>query len=139
MPQFDFEKRVTRKCTLCYDRILLNYSKPACVAVCPAGALSFGYKHEIILAAKQRVSKEKSARYILGLKEAGGTDMLTILPARPQDLGLVVAPRKVVNQNLDKLRITGVGFMGASGLAGVMYAYAVLTRNIDKKDHDQSN
>ena len=64
--------------------------------------------------------------------------MLTILPARPQDLGLVVAPKKVVNQNLDKLRITGVGFMGASALAGVMYAYAALTRNTDKRNHDQS-
>jgi formate dehydrogenase iron-sulfur subunit len=139
VPQFDFEKRVTRKCHLCYDRILLNYSKPACVAACPVGALSFGYKHEIILAAKRRVSKEKSARYILGLTEAGGTDMLTILPARPQDLGLVVAPLKVVNQNLDKLRITGAGFMGVSGLAGVMYTYAALTREKNKRDHDQSD
>jgi len=138
--RFDFVKRVTRKCHLCYDRIpLLNYMKPACVAACPVEALSFDYKHEIILEAKRRVSKEKNARYILGLKEAGGTDMLTILPARPQDLGLVVAPRKVVNQNLDKLRITGAGFMGVSGLAGLMYTYATLTQGKNKRDHDQSD
>ncbi|MBC8432419.1 MAG: 4Fe-4S dicluster domain-containing protein [Desulfobacterales bacterium] len=140
VPRFDFVKRVTRKCHLCYDRIpLLNYMKPACVAACPVEALSFDYKHEIILEAKRRVSKEKNARYILGLKEAGGTDMLTILPARPQDLGLVVAPRKVVNQNLDKLRITGAGFMGVSSLAGVMYTYAALTQGKNKRDHDQSD
>jgi len=140
VPRFDFVKRVTRKCHLCYDRIpLLNYMKPACVAACPVEALSFDYKHEIILEAKRRVSKEKNARYILGLKEAGGTDMLTILPARPQDLGLVVAPRKVVNQNLDKLRITGAGFMGVSGLAGLMYTYATLTQGKNKRDHDQSD
>jgi formate dehydrogenase iron-sulfur subunit len=129
VPQFDFEKRVTRKCHLCYDRILINYSKPACVAACPVGALSFGYKHEMILEAKRRVSKEKTARYILGLKEAGGTDMLTILTAKPEDLGLVVAPQKVVNRNLDKLRITAAGFMSASALAGMMYMYRALTGN----------
>jgi len=137
VPRFDFETRVTRKCTLCYDRILLSYSKPACVAACPVHALSFGYKHEIILVAKQRVFRKKNARYILGLKEAGGTDMLTILPARPEDLGLVVAPHKVVNHNLDKLRITGAGFMGASALAGLMYMYDVLTREKNKSEHDK--
>jgi formate dehydrogenase iron-sulfur subunit len=49
VPRFSFDKRVTRKCTLCYDRIpLLNYMKPACVAACPVGALYFDYKHEVI-------------------------------------------------------------------------------------------
>jgi formate dehydrogenase iron-sulfur subunit len=136
VPRFDFEKRVTRKCTLCFDRLYLNYSKPACVAACPVEALLFGYKHEIILEAMRRVQKKENARYILGLREAGGTDMLTILPATPQDFGLIVAPNKVVNHNLDKLRITGAGFMGASALAGLMYTYEALTRGKGKKDHD---
>jgi len=53
VPRFDFEKRVTRKCHLCYNRTpLLNYMKPACVAACPVGALRFDYKHEIIKEAK---------------------------------------------------------------------------------------
>jgi len=61
VPRFDFEKRVTRKCHLCYDRIpLLNYMKPACVEACPVEALSFGYKHDIILEAKKRIYREKN-------------------------------------------------------------------------------
>ena len=136
VPRFDFKKRVTRKCTLCFDRIYLNYSKPACVAACPVEALFFGYKHEMILEAKRRIHKMKTARYILGLREAGGTDMLTILTAPPENLGLIVAPEKVVNQNLDKIRISAGGFMGASALAGVMYMFALLTREKDKGDHD---
>jgi len=113
--------------------------KPACVEACPVEALSFGYKHEIILEAKKRIYKERNARYILGLKEAGGTDMLTILPTQPEDLGLIVAPQKVINHNLDKLRITGAGFMGVSALAGLMYTYASLPRKKTKDDHGNSD
>ncbi|MBW2066252.1 MAG: 4Fe-4S dicluster domain-containing protein [Deltaproteobacteria bacterium] len=134
VPRFDFEKRVTRKCHLCYNRIpLLNYMKPACVAACPVGALHFDYKDEIIREAKRRVQRRGGATYIMGLKEAGGTDMLTILPTRPQDLSLVVAPRKIVNHDLDKLRITSSGIMGASGLAGLMYFYGQATKKRDEE------
>jgi formate dehydrogenase iron-sulfur subunit len=129
VPRFDFAKRITRKCHMCYNRTpLLNYMKPACVAACPVGALHFDYKHEIIAEAKLRVQRRGGASYIMGLTEAGGTDMLTILPTKPQNLRLVVPPKKIINHNLDKLRIAGAGFMGASALVGLMYLYAFLTR-----------
>lgn len=138
IPQFDFVKRVTRKCTMCYDRTpLLNYMKPACVAACPVGALHFDYKHQIIREARRRTRDRGGQFYIMGLEEAGGTDMITILPTRPEDLGLTVAPRKVINQDIDKIRITGAGFMGASVLAGLMYLYAGLTRGKNQKEHDK--
>jgi formate dehydrogenase iron-sulfur subunit len=72
----------------------------------------------------------------MGLTEAGGTDMITILPTKPQDLNFVVAPQKVVNQNLDKIRITASGIMGASVLSGLMYAYAEMTRGKESRNHD---
>ena len=137
VPRFSFEKRNTRKCHMCFNRIpLLNYMKPACVAACPVGALHFDYKDEIINEAKRRVHNRGGSSYIMGLTEAGGTDMLTILPTRPQDLGMVVAPEKVVNKNLDKIRITASGIMGASALAGLMYTYATLTREKDSNVND---
>jgi len=137
VPQFDFVKRVTRKCTMCYDRTpLLNYMKPACVAACPVGALHFDYKHEIIREAKRRVDRRGGKSHILGLTEAGGTDMLTILATTPQDLGLVVAPEKVVSRTLDKIRITASGLMGTSALVGLMYGYGVLTRGENQREHD---
>ncbi len=117
---------------MCYDRTpLLNYMKPACVAACPVGALHFDYKEAIILEAKRRVQRRGGSTYIMGLKEAGGTDMLTILPTQPQDLNLVVAPQKVVNQNMDKIRIASAGIMGAAAMAGLMYTYAARTRAKD--------
>ncbi|MDP2644465.1 MAG: 4Fe-4S dicluster domain-containing protein [Desulfobacterales bacterium] len=137
VPRFSFEKRVTRKCTLCYDRIpLLNYMKPACVAACPVGALYFDYKHEVIKEAKRRVHERGGTAYIMGLTEAGGTDMITILPTRPQDLNVVVAPQKVVNQNLDKIRITAAGVMGSAVMTGLMYAYAALTKGKESRNND---
>ncbi len=108
--------------------------KPACVTACPVEALYFDLKHEVIKEAKRRVHRRKIPSYIMGLREAGGTDILTILPARPQDMGVLTVPEKVVNQDLDKIRISAAGFMGASALAGLMYIYASLTREKDKKD-----
>ncbi len=136
VPQFDFEKRVTRKCTLCYDKRPTNYVKPACVAACPVEALIFDYKHEVIMEINRRVQKRKSPSYLMGLREAGGTDVLTILPARPRNMGFVVAPQKIINQDLDKRRIASAGLMSASALAGVMYTYSSLTREKDKRSHD---
>ena len=138
VPQFDFDKRVTRKCHLCYNRTLLNYQKPACVAACPVGALSFDYKHQIILEAHRRVERLKTPSYIMGLAEAGGTDLITILPAEPKDLGLIAAPKKVVNANLDKIRITASGILAASIITGGMYVYAQTTKDRDEPG-DESN
>lgn len=132
VPRFDFAKRVTRKCHLCYNRFpLLNYMKPACVAACPVGALAFDFRHEIIKEAKKRVDRLTRPSYIMGLTEAGGTDMLTILPTEPKNMGLVVAPKKVVNHTLDKIRISASGFMAASVIAGGIYLYSKPTKNRD--------
>jgi formate dehydrogenase iron-sulfur subunit len=139
VPRFDFNKRVTRKCTLCYDRIpLLNYMKPACVAACPVQALEFDYRIQIIKEANRRVEQRKGSTYLMGLTEAGGTDTLTILPTKPQDLGLVVAPPKVINPTADKIRITASGILAASVIAGAMYIYAQITRGRDKQDHEDN-
>jgi len=105
---------------MCHDRI--PRVKPACVSACPEGALDFGLKQEILAKAKKRT--EEVGGYLLGEHEAGGTDFLTVLPTTPEALGLVVAPKKVISSDLDKLRITSFGFMGASLLTGLMYMYS---------------
>lgn len=120
IPRFDFNKRVTRKCTLCYDR--LPNVKTACVAACPVEALDSGPKEELSIKAQRRV--EEVGGYLLGDDEAGGTDVLTILKASPEDVGLIVAPKKVVNRNIDKARISFSGFSAAAVLVGLLYGYA---------------
>lgn len=134
IPRFSFEKRVARKCTLCYDRITLqNGMNPACVDACPVQALSFGSKDEIIKQAKDRVNELGNDAHILGLDEAGGTDVLTVSWAKATDLGLVIAPKKVVNKNLDKLRISASGLMGASAMLGVIFILAEIAKHKDNQ------
>ena len=120
IPRFDFEKRATRKCTMCFDRI--PGVKPACVAACPVSALDFGLRDEMLKKAKAKV--EAINGYLLGEYEAGGTDMLTILKTTPENMGLIVAPKKIVNEVFDKVRISFSGFAGAAVLAGLLYAYS---------------
>jgi len=120
IPRFDFEKRITRKCTLCYDRI--PRIKPACVAACPVEALDFGPRDELLRKAKAKA--EAINGHLLGEYEAGGTSLLTILKTKPVNLGLIVAPRKIVSHELDKIRISFSGFSAATVLAGLLYLYS---------------
>ncbi|MBI4688203.1 MAG: 4Fe-4S dicluster domain-containing protein [Nitrospirae bacterium] len=120
VPRFDFGKRVTRKCHLCFDRI--PKLKPACVAACPVEALDYGYRDLILRKARQKAQVVRG--YVMGEYEAGGTDMITILPAPPEELGLIVAPKKVVNEDIDKLRISSTGFLAGAALVGLMYLYS---------------
>jgi len=46
------------KCTMCIDRVS-NGLVPACVKVCPTGAMNFGDRDEILAMAKDRVEKLK--------------------------------------------------------------------------------
>ncbi len=122
VPQFDSKNRITRKCTMCYDRVLRRIA-PACVAACPVGALDFGPKKEILKKAKDRT--EQINGYLLGEHEAGGTDMLTILKTKPEDLGLIVAAKEIINKDLDKARISFSGFSGAATAVAMLYLYSI--------------
>jgi formate dehydrogenase iron-sulfur subunit len=75
----------------------------------------------------------------MGLTEAGGTDLITILPTKPNDLGLITAPKKVVNANLDKIRITASGILAASVIAGGMYIYAQTTKERDEPSDEPND
>jgi len=47
------------KCTMCIDRIS-NGLKPACVKICPTGAMNFGERDEMLKLAKERVEALKA-------------------------------------------------------------------------------
>ncbi|HKW31642.1 MAG TPA: 4Fe-4S dicluster domain-containing protein [Candidatus Acidoferrum sp.] len=99
-----------QKCTHCADRsdqplplsrngqalsevegsqFLANIVVPACVKACPADALRFGEREEMLREARGRISKrpDKYVDHIYGEKEAGGTSVLYLASVPFEKLG----------------------------------------------------
>lgn len=108
VPKFEWDKRVSseiRKCTFCFDRLeqeaaevevngvaLKGESRdrfdesqrlPACVKVCPTGAMLFGEREELLAEGHRRIEAQKSkpdsrqyVDHIYGEKEVGGTSWM---------------------------------------------------------------
>lgn len=66
-----------------------NVVVPACVKACPAEALSFGERKEMLQEARNRISSrpEKYVDHIYGEKEAGGTSVLYLSSVPFEKLG----------------------------------------------------
>jgi formate dehydrogenase iron-sulfur subunit len=67
-----------------------NIVVPACVKACPADALRFGEREEMLREARGRISKrpEKYIDHIYGEKEAGGTSVLYLASVPFEKIGL---------------------------------------------------
>jgi len=100
------------KCTLCSDRIVgltaplerngqplspdearrfrTEHAVPACVKACPADALHFGDREDMLRLGRTRIAqgKGKYVDHIYGEKEAGGTATLYLTSVPPEQIGL---------------------------------------------------
>jgi len=77
IPQFEYGKAIPsiRKCTFCNEKRLQKGKPTACSEVCPAGAIVFGRRNELLEIAKQRIAgqPELYAPNVYGEFEVGGT------------------------------------------------------------------
>ena len=84
------------KCRMCQDRTA-NGRQPACVSTCPAGALAFGDRSEMVKEAEKRLSQVKSAGYdkaeLYGVSELGGMHVITLAHRGLEAHGLVRDPK----------------------------------------------
>ena len=73
---------------MCYDRIQQG-EMPACVTECPAEALTFGTRRELIAEARRRIAESPELYYdeIYGEHEAGGTGWLYLSPVPFDEIG----------------------------------------------------
>ncbi|MCB0804163.1 MAG: 4Fe-4S dicluster domain-containing protein [Bacteroidales bacterium] len=90
VPKFEYHSpnpKIT-KCDMCYDR-LQEGQLPACVENCPAEALMFGKRSDLIKEARKRIVENPDTYYdhIFGEKEAGGTGFMYLAPVSFDKLG----------------------------------------------------
>lgn len=90
-PKFEYHSANPKivKCDMCHER-LGEGQKPACVENCPAEALIYGSRRELIKEARRRISESPELYYdhIYGEHEAGGTGYLYLSSVPFEELGL---------------------------------------------------
>jgi formate dehydrogenase iron-sulfur subunit len=79
IPTFEWRNQLAliKKCDNCADLVAAG-QQPACVQACPAKALQFGKREEMLAIAKERISDPKAnyVKEIYGEDEVGGTSMM---------------------------------------------------------------
>lgn len=82
IPRYSWEDRVpyVQKCNMCYERVTSEGKIPACAEACPAEAITFGDRDELLAEAERRIAEEpdKYVKRIWGAKMVGGTSVLYI-------------------------------------------------------------
>ncbi len=90
------EKATAQKCTFCVDRTT-NGLPPACVKTCPANALDWGDRNEMLAKGKERVAALQAdglpKANLYGEYELGGLHRLYVLVDEPSAYGLPASPR----------------------------------------------
>jgi len=92
IPAYEYHNALTpevRKCTFCHER-LARGEQPACVAICPNEALTFGRREDLIEVARARIRHNpgKYIDHIYGEHEVGGTAWLYLLASDVASTGL---------------------------------------------------
>lgn len=107
IPAYEYTNPITpkvQKCTFCFDRIIREGGKPACVAVCPVEAITFGKRNILLVLAKNKISDSpaKYIQHIYGEHEAGGTSWMYISDTPFEKLGFT----KVIPEPIPRLSET---------------------------------
>jgi formate dehydrogenase iron-sulfur subunit len=135
------------KCTLCSDRLpfdapserngeqlsadehrrsVAGHSMPACVQTCPADALDFGDRDEMLAKARARIAQSngKYVDHIYGEKEAGGTSTLYLATVPFEKLGLPdVGTASYPGRSKAALHAVPPAVIGVGAFLGGVYAW----------------
>jgi formate dehydrogenase iron-sulfur subunit len=127
------------KCTFCQDRTL-NGLKPACVKTCPAGALNWGDRNEMLAKADARVQILKTERgfpeaSVYGKNELGGLGRIYVLKAPAEAYGLPKDPQYPAMTSVWQKVLQPVGeiVFGAT-IVGAIAAFVAARRNVHMEE-----
>ena len=137
-PKFEYHSPNPRiqKCDMCFKRVK-DGLLPACVENCPAEALKFGKRSELIAEARRRIATS-SASYqevIYGEHEAGGTGWLFLSAVPFEELGFNTRVQKKPYPELTKgflYSVPSVFIVAPALLLGIYSA----TKNNAKEDQE---
>jgi formate dehydrogenase iron-sulfur subunit len=105
IPKFEYHSANPKiqKCEMCYER-QKDGKKPACVENCPAEALFFGTRRELIKEARKRIQEnpDQYTDHIYGEHEAGGTGILQLSSVPFNELGLNISLQNSSYPSLSK-------------------------------------
>lgn len=126
------------KCTFCQDRTD-NKLLPACVKTCPASALFWGDRDEMIASGKKRVEALKRRGFanasLYGEDLVGGLGRLYVLIENPEAYGLPVDPKYPLFTTFWQsiVRPLGKVALGAT-ILGILGAWIIIRRNIKMEE-----
>ncbi len=90
IPKFEYDSPMPKiqKCTLCWDR-LQEGKQPACVEACPAEALMFGKRRDLIEEARKRIATNPDdyVHHLYGEHEAEGTGYMYLSKVPFEQIG----------------------------------------------------
>jgi formate dehydrogenase iron-sulfur subunit len=142
MPAYDYESAFEPKiikCFFCYERIKEG-KLTACADACPAGALTFGRRKDILKLARKRINDnpKKYIDHIYGENEVGGTSWLYISSVPFEQLGFPtnLPSKPLIELSRGYLSSVPVIFTTFPAIFGMLYA---LTRHRDKESEEGHN
>jgi Fe-S-cluster-containing dehydrogenase component len=110
IPKFQWERSIPQivKCDFCRSTNLRTKGVPACAETCPAGAITFGKRGDLLREAKSRVETQpgRYVQHVYGEHEAGGTNFLILAAVGFDVLGLPALAPKAPAELSEKIQHT---------------------------------
>lgn len=142
IPKFEYHSPNPKiqKCSMCFENRVQNGELPACVENCPAEALVFGTRRELIMEARRRIYEDRDVYvdHIYGEHEAGGTCWMYLTGVPAKELGLKIPAENSSYPALTKgflYSVPSVFVLVPAMLLGLHYA----TRNNDHNLNEESD
>ena len=143
IPAYDYESALEpkiMKCILCYPRIKEG-KLPGCAEACPAGAITFGKRADLLKLARKRIADNpgKYVDHIFGEREVGGTSWLYISGVPFEQLGFPTNLPKKSPLELSKgyLSTIPVIFTSFPAIFGLLYAATHHEKDGDESGSDK--
>jgi Fe-S-cluster-containing dehydrogenase component len=111
MPAYEYQDALAprvRKCSFCMDRVMNEGLQPACAAICPEEAITFGRREALLEQARLRIDREpgKYISRIYGETEVGGTCWLYLSDVPFEQLDFPRLPDRPPPQITESLQKT---------------------------------